>query len=351
MRLTIFHWASALVISFLIHLAVFYFLIKSTDSDGAKAQGVGGFEVALSLQSAVAGSDHTSDEDVAPQKGPEENTEDLKVEDVDVDEVEPEVTPDTELAIDEPSLDELEVETAHDTVPEIPAEPEPEPTEVAEPEENQHELIESEVVIPVVETSEMEETVQLPVPRPKLKPVKIEVIEKPKALSKQTQPSKLAPKLKEKISQLVETAQPEQTLPATVMPKQSMPKTQVSQGRGATGEVADRSDETASAGGGEIVGTASPTYVTRIREWLERHKTYPKKAKRRRHQGVVLLAFSINRDGKVLAYEIEKVSGFESLDKATIKMLLSADPLPRFPDDMKGEILEFVLPVSFSLSN
>ena len=101
--------------------------------------------------------------------------------------------------------------------------------------------------------------------------------------------------------------------------------------------------------GGGPVGNPAPDYMNRLRYWLERNKTYPKKARRLRQQGIVHLYFRVTRDGRVLRHEIRKSSGHPLLDAETDAMLQRAQPLPKFPDGMTGGYLDVVVPVVFSL--
>ena len=90
-------------------------------------------------------------------------------------------------------------------------------------------------------------------------------------------------------------------------------------------------------------------YYGRLLGWLDQHKTYPREARARRKEGTAQLYFRMNRDGRVLDYRIEQSSGSEMLDRATLRMIESANPLPPFPAEMKVSELELVVPVEFFL--
>ncbi|MBL4720600.1 MAG: energy transducer TonB [Alphaproteobacteria bacterium] len=105
----------------------------------------------------------------------------------------------------------------------------------------------------------------------------------------------------------------------------------------------------ASLTGGGAVENPSSDYMSQLRYWLNRHKDYPKSARRRRMQGVVYLSFRVTRDGSILTYRIRKSSGFAILDQEAEAMLQRAKPLPRFSDAMRGGYLDITVPVSFSL--
>ena len=91
-------------------------------------------------------------------------------------------------------------------------------------------------------------------------------------------------------------------------------------------------------------------YAAVLLAWLERHKEYPRPARRRGQEGVVLLYVLIDREGRVLQSRIEESSGYPLLDNAVLDMLERAAPVPPLPDDMPQERLELVLPVQFFMT-
>ena len=91
-------------------------------------------------------------------------------------------------------------------------------------------------------------------------------------------------------------------------------------------------------------------YAAVLLAWLERHKEYPRPARRRGQEGVVLLYVLIDREGRVLQSKIEESSGYPLLDNAALDMLERAAPVPPLPDDMPQERLELVLPVQFFMA-
>lgn len=82
---------------------------------------------------------------------------------------------------------------------------------------------------------------------------------------------------------------------------------------------------------------------------LERHKRYPRKARRNRQEAVVSVRVRINRDGSVVSYQLESPSPYEALNQETLALIKRAEPLPPPPLEMVGESIEFVVPVAFSL--
>ena len=82
---------------------------------------------------------------------------------------------------------------------------------------------------------------------------------------------------------------------------------------------------------------------------MQRYKRYPSEALARREEGVVLLRFSLDRNGQVLARSIARSSGYADLDEEVMNMIVRADPLPVFPANMPQARLELTVPIRFSV--
>ncbi|MGE0861016.1 MAG: energy transducer TonB [Gammaproteobacteria bacterium] len=94
---------------------------------------------------------------------------------------------------------------------------------------------------------------------------------------------------------------------------------------------------------------AARDYFRELFAWLARHKAYPTAAKKRKHQGVVTLEFTIDRDGRVLRARIKRGSGYQELDQAALDMLAAASPVPAIPDELGRDSLSLAIPIDFSL--
>ena len=94
---------------------------------------------------------------------------------------------------------------------------------------------------------------------------------------------------------------------------------------------------------------ASLDYASRLRAWLEAHKTYPKRARMRREEGVVHLQFAVDRQGRLLGGDVVKSSGYASLDAEAMAMLDRSNPFPGAPNGVRGERIEVSTPVEFYL--
>ena len=81
-------------------------------------------------------------------------------------------------------------------------------------------------------------------------------------------------------------------------------------------------------------------------ERLTKVQRYPARA--RGAQGMVSLAFTINRQGKVVSSKIVKSSGSRVLDAEALDLIKRAEPLPPPPTDIADSDLSFVVPIRFA---
>jgi protein TonB len=95
--------------------------------------------------------------------------------------------------------------------------------------------------------------------------------------------------------------------------------------------------------------SALPSYQGLLLAQLERNKRYPREARLLHQEGVATLRFTLDRDGKLLAFNLERSSGHRTLDEEVLAMIQRAAPLPPFPPEMTESRLELVVPVRFSL--
>jgi periplasmic protein TonB len=93
----------------------------------------------------------------------------------------------------------------------------------------------------------------------------------------------------------------------------------------------------------------APSWQTELVRRLEQYKRYPGDAQSRGVEGVVMLSFSVDRNGRVLAHDIVRSSGHPELDKEVVSMIERAQPLPPFPPSMPQAKLDLTVPIRFSL--
>jgi protein TonB len=94
---------------------------------------------------------------------------------------------------------------------------------------------------------------------------------------------------------------------------------------------------------------AAVEYERLLVAWLEKHKQYPKRAKRLRIEGEALLRIRIDRAGHTLTVALERPTGNRLLDQAALDMARRANPFPSMPADDPRSELEFRVPVAFTM--
>jgi TonB family protein len=94
---------------------------------------------------------------------------------------------------------------------------------------------------------------------------------------------------------------------------------------------------------------SASVWETSVIGHVQRYKRYPSEALARKEEGVVLLSFSLDRNGHVLARRIARSSGYADLDEEAMDMIVRADPLPAFPATMPQATLNLTVPIRFSV--
>lgn len=92
-----------------------------------------------------------------------------------------------------------------------------------------------------------------------------------------------------------------------------------------------------------------PSWESLLLRRLQEFKNYPAHARSRNEQGVVLLAFSIDRNGHVMSRRIVRGSGYADLDAEVLALVERAQPMPAFPASMTEAQLDLTVPIRFSL--
>jgi len=91
------------------------------------------------------------------------------------------------------------------------------------------------------------------------------------------------------------------------------------------------------------------SYFGQLMGWLNQHKRYPTELKKKKIEGVVIVRFSIDHEGRLLSSEIKKSSGHPRLDDAALQMLADASPMPAIPESLSRQRLTLEIPVEYSL--
>jgi protein TonB len=83
--------------------------------------------------------------------------------------------------------------------------------------------------------------------------------------------------------------------------------------------------------------------------YVFRHAAYPPIAKALHQEGVVYVAFVLDREGRVLSFHLDRSSGFSALDNEALAVFARSQPFPSVPSDLPDP-LTVVMPFRFSLS-
>lgn len=186
-----------------------------------------------------------------------------------------------------------------------------------------------------------------PLPEPEIEPeippappaIKPEVVVKPKPKEKQEE-KPLPEEMKPIEEELEEVTPTEKTVASTAS---APPKAAIESTKAAA---PNRGISTPTLNNNQKL-----TWQNQLMLKLNEAKRYPSRARRYRQEGVGYLRFSMDRNGNVLSKSIEQSSGHELLDNETLALIERAQPLPMPPNHVKGDILDFVVPIVFSLRN
>lgn len=98
------------------------------------------------------------------------------------------------------------------------------------------------------------------------------------------------------------------------------------------------------------------THVEAMATWqadllmhIERHKRYPQQARRRGMEAVIYVQVIIDREGRVVQHQLIEASQYKSLNREVLALITRAQPLPVPPAEFGDEVVEFVVPIRFSL--
>jgi protein TonB len=97
------------------------------------------------------------------------------------------------------------------------------------------------------------------------------------------------------------------------------------------------------------IAQAQAAWQTALMRQLNRHKRVPPGARGRRGQWVIVVAFTLDRTGKVVVSRITKSSGLPVLDDEALDLLRRVT-FPPAPDQLPGATFEYSLPIKFGVN-
>ena len=191
-------------------------------------------------------------------------------------------------------------------------------------------------VAPTPEPQDLAPGPPTPPPQPEAQPLKREAVEPPKPdIAPKIEPAPVAP--------LVTLPEPKPPAPPDAKPKTveklkeptpPPPKAQTAPPK--SRHVAPA--PAAARAGSQSTASVAPSWISQLLAHLNRYKRRPENTGG--EQGVVILAFTVNREGRVLAHHIARSSGTPAFDAEALAMLRRAEPLPPFPDSMSGRVAQ-----------
>ena len=99
--------------------------------------------------------------------------------------------------------------------------------------------------------------------------------------------------------------------------------------------------------GDEIVkgdkGKLTNDYLSKLKIEIEKHKKYPRKARKLGYEGKVTLEMNINQDGLIYNVNVGQSSGYEILDNAAIEATKKFRPIGKKPAEIKNIIVVNIL--------
>lgn len=91
-------------------------------------------------------------------------------------------------------------------------------------------------------------------------------------------------------------------------------------------------------------------YIAQLYQSIKKYIRYPKRSKQKNHEGIVQIAFTIQKNGTIINEEIETTSNYIALDRAAlraIKRLKTVTPIPILLEIDKWDL---IIPITFELT-
>ena len=146
-------------------------------------------------------------------------------------------------------------------------------------------------------------------------------------------------------------AKPEPEKPVEPARKKGRKKSNSAPSSGTTGSATKGRTKRASGDGGRnktATGKADVSnYLGRVVSRLQRQKRYPSSAKRKKLQGTAVIAFTIQKNGRIAGVRLKRGSGHSVLDKEVLAMVRRASPFPPIPTNAGRRKISVSVPISF----
>lgn len=142
-------------------------------------------------------------------------------------------------------------------------------------------------------------------------------------------------------------APPQAPAPLAASAAKTSPLQGGTSGNGPMGQAA--SGNGTGGNGGALAGCLDPVWMRAVTQRVGQFFYYPDTDLAIRPTGVVIMHFSVRRNGRIERLEVGKSSGNPALDKAAYDIMQKAQPLPPIPDRMHVDRVDGDLPISFGV--
>lgn len=115
-----------------------------------------------------------------------------------------------------------------------------------------------------------------------------------------------------------------------------------------TRKAAAAGDTVGDAAPAELSGAITLRYRDQLLAHIGRYRQYPEEARREHRQGTSWVRFLLDREGRVLRLTVERGSGHDMLDREAAAAVRRAEPLPRIPAGLPGQI-DITVPIDFRI--
>ncbi len=90
-------------------------------------------------------------------------------------------------------------------------------------------------------------------------------------------------------------------------------------------------------------------YILKVRDRIERKKSYPKAARLNNEEGTATVSFLLDASGTVANVRVVMSSGHKTLDTAALNTILKAAPYPPIPEKLRRKSLNLRVPIKYEL--
>ncbi len=97
------------------------------------------------------------------------------------------------------------------------------------------------------------------------------------------------------------------------------------------------------------LGNLRGLFTGQVRQRIANAKYYPRIARRRGMEGQPIIAFTLDKEGRLVKAALSQTSGYQLLDDAALDAVQQGAPYPEIPAPLKMESFQFKLPISFIL--